>query len=375
MTTSAMREFIDALKDPAIICDPRDARVLHANSRALHLLGFSPEGIIDYHIGDTSLAEAGEGVRMAALDLFSRAFFEDVRFMWTVRSMTGNESKVHVTLHPVDCEGQRRVVALGRELHLSDEQHAFDLLRTADTAEQAGFGAVDHLGIERLERLAELAFLACGTMHDVNNYLTIILGHCEMIASRSDRDPDIRRWVRDMIDAAHTAARLQHQVLGLARKMPAGAERISLNEVLERQGSILKMAASKEISFALELCEEDCVVEFDPARLSEVLLNLVNNARDAMPRGGGLTIGVALSECKGHVHLWVNDTGTGIPEDMRERVFQPFVTTKPLGKGTGLGLTMVRRIVEEHGGRVGISSAAGEGTRVEILLPRISDAI
>jgi signal transduction histidine kinase len=249
----------------------------------------------------------------------------------------------------------------------------------------ADCGAFAH-GTRSLERLAELGQLACSVVHDLNNYLTVILSYSRLGLMLDDLDPKLRSYLRVIEDAANSASRIPDFLLGVARQEPGSVTVVSLNQLIRQNRSLIEHVLTRKGQVSLELCEQECLARVNPVQLGQVLLNLASNARDAMPGGGRLEVGLKVLE-PGRVPeldrgprsagngdwaaIWFQDEGSGIPGDVAERVFEPFFTTKPPGQGTGLGLPSVKRIVEDNGGRVSMSSEVNRGTRVEIVLPLV----
>jgi len=232
------------------------------------------------------------------------------------------------------------------------------------------------------QRLESLGQLAGGVAHDFNNMLMVIFSRCDILARsvQSERD---RQSVRDIRSAAGKNRDLTQQLLAVARQQVLETQVADLNEIVRSAVQLLGLTLGEHIVIRQELEEPLWSVSVDPSKLHQVLLNLSINARDAMPSGGTLTIEtrnvqVGSGYARQHiglrdgdyVSLVVSDTGTGIPKAVRERVFDPFYTTKEPGSGTGLGLAVVRGIVEQTGGRIWMYSEEGHGTTFKIFLPR-----
>jgi PAS domain S-box-containing protein len=243
--------------------------------------------------------------------------------------------------------------------------------------------AARDLELERrhAQKLEGLASLAGGVAHDFNNLLTVILG-CGSIALDPASPDDAREAVEEIVRAANRAGDLTRQLLAFGRQEPAMKRRVDLNTTLHDLRPLLArvVPATVELDIVLDPGLEP--VLGDPSQVEQVVMNLVLNARDAVPHGGRLTIAtrtVLLGEETARAHaglaagsysmLLVSDTGTGMDPETQAQAFEPFFTTKPPGAGTGLGLATVRRIVEQSNGRVTISSEVGVGTVCTVYLP------
>src|SRR5439155_11221035 len=169
-------------------------------------------------------------------------------------------------------------------------------------------------------------------------------------------------------DSAVRAADLTRQLLAFGRRQMLQANDVDLRDVVDRMDSLLRRLIGEHIRLEADLAAEPIIVRADPTQLEQVVMNLVVNARDAMPDGGTVTI--AAGRENGHAILSVADTGDGMDEETVARAFEPFFTTKPLGAGTGLGLSTVHGIVGQTGGTIDVRSAPGRGTTITIRLPR-----
>jgi PAS domain S-box-containing protein len=243
--------------------------------------------------------------------------------------------------------------------------------------------AARELELERrhAQKLDGLATLAGGVAHDFNNLLTVILG-CGSIALDPASPEDGREAVEEIVRAANRAGDLTRQLLAFSRQEPAVKRRLDLNRTLDDLRPVLARAIPSSVELDVVLDPGVEPVLGDPSQIEQLVMNLVLNARDAMPLGGRLTIAtrtVLLGEETAHAYaglapgaysmLLVSDTGIGMAPETQAQAFEPFFTTKPPGVGTGLGLPTVRRIVEQSKGRVTVSSEAGVGTVCTVYLP------
>ncbi len=226
--------------------------------------------------------------------------------------------------------------------------------------------------------------LAGGVAHDFNNQLTVVKGYCELLLK--DLAPNNPSYgpIEEIHKASNRAASLTSQLLSFSRKQLLHPQIICLNDVLREVADTLTRIIAEDIKLSILTSPDLGNVRADPLQVQQAIMNLVLNARAAMPEGGQLrleTSNVTLSEVYAkwhigasagpHVMLTVSDTGVGMDEETRKRIFEPFFTTKPVGEGTGLGLAMVYGFVKQSGGYINVSSEVGRGTTVQIYLPRI----
>jgi signal transduction histidine kinase len=229
------------------------------------------------------------------------------------------------------------------------------------------------------QKMEAVGRLAGGVAHDFNNLLTVIIGSTEILLERIREDEPGGREARDVYKAADSAAKLTGQLLAFSRKQVMRPQLLDLNEVVGELRNILDRVLGADVQLVWKLAPGVHPVNFDPGHLEQVIMNLAVNARDAMPRGGTLTIETANvvdlptgadAESRGpYVMLAVSDTGIGMDEETRQHIFEPFFTTKQLGRGTGLGLSTVYGIVRQGGGHIWVQSAHGRGATFKVFLP------
>lgn len=236
------------------------------------------------------------------------------------------------------------------------------------------------------ERMDAVGQLAGGVAHDFNNQLTSILGYAELLLMKLD-DSELERYVKSICRSAENSRDLTMNLLAFARKGHFQSSSFNMHEVIQHTCDMLKRSINKHIKVTQDLRAETSVLIGDVSLLQNALLNICLNARDAMPEGGRVTVATRLVEvnermrCSRKVELRdgrymvvsVSDTGSGIPPDHLSRVFEPFYTTKPLGKGTGMGLSAAHGTVKSFGGDLLLQSEVGKGTCVEMFLPLPSD--
>ncbi|HSC87206.1 MAG TPA: ATP-binding protein [Polyangiaceae bacterium] len=222
---------------------------------------------------------------------------------------------------------------------------------------------------ERAEalRLETVGRLAAGVAHDFNNILTAILGCAELLEGQLSADPHKQMLSRTIVESSRRAAQLTGQLLVYSRQAQLVIEPVDVHASIRRATNLLSRSTDPGLELVSSLAAEGHVVEADAAQLESALLNLLVNARDAMPAGGRLVVRTTSDEAS--IFIEIEDTGSGIADDALPRIFDPFFTTKPLGQGTGLGLAAVSGTVESLGGNVTVQTKLGKGTVFRIGLP------
>jgi two-component system, cell cycle sensor histidine kinase and response regulator CckA len=234
------------------------------------------------------------------------------------------------------------------------------------------------------QKMEVLGQLSGGVAHDFNNILGVIMGYSGLIASELPPGSALRKYADEIQHASERAAGLTRQLLVFGRRQTVLPAVLGLNEVVQDLETMLRRLIGENIEMTIAVGEEAGRIKADSGYIGQVLMNLVVNARDAMPNGGKLAITTAnitldqqqARAQKGvqpgdYVRLSVSDTGTGMTDGVKAHVFEAFFTTKPKGKGTGLGLATCQTIVQQSGGHIGLSTEVGKGTTFHVYFPRV----
>jgi signal transduction histidine kinase/CheY-like chemotaxis protein len=229
------------------------------------------------------------------------------------------------------------------------------------------------------QRLEAIGRLAGGVAHDFNNILTVIGGSADLALALLPPDSPAYPDVQAIQQSAKRAAGLVRQLLAFARRQPGHPQTVDANALIDGMVPLILRLIGEDIRFTWTPAPHSCPIYIDPHQFEQVIINLIVNARDAMPEGGALTVTTSLVETKGEgaasapsVCIAVEDTGTGIADDVKAHIFEPYFTTKAPGQGTGLGLATCLGIVQQHAGLIRFESEAGKGTRFEVYLPYAS---
>lgn len=236
--------------------------------------------------------------------------------------------------------------------------------------------------LRQAQKMESIGLLAGSIAHDFNNLLTVITGYCNLIQEQLDPNSATYEDLLQIQEASDKAATLTRQLLAFSRKQVLAPTAINLNDLVRTMHQMFERLIAEDIEFRTILQPDLPAIMADQNQIEQVIMNLVVNARDAMPAGGQLTIrteAVDLDESYAQTHidgleghcvlLSITDTGVGIPKEYQSRIFEPFFTTKEMGKGTGLGLSMVYGIVKQSGGHITLSSEPNVGTTFRIYFP------
>ena len=358
------RMLVQGVRDYAIYMLDPDGRITNWNAGARAIKGYAAEEIIGEHFSRFYTAEdraAGEPDRALATALAEGKYEKEA---WRVKK-DGTRFWASVVIDPIyDNTGELLGFAkITRDM--SERRRAQQELEEARTA------------LFQSQKLQALGELTGGIAHDFNNLMTVIRGSADLLRRGGLSDEKQRRYLDAIIETSDRAATLTSHLLAFGRRQPLRPQVIDVNVRLDAIGEVLSRTLGSPIEIALDLDPNLWPTEVDAAELETALLNAAFNARDAMPKGGRLTLATSNRPADDGdlICIAVTDTGEGMPREVLERAFEPFFTTKPVGKGTGLGLSQIHGFAAQSGGRAEIDSTAGGGTTVRIMLPRSAKAI
>ncbi|MGA8135054.1 MAG: ATP-binding protein [Pseudomonas gingeri] len=316
-------------------------------------------------------------------------------------ALLGNVTFLERPFHPVTLISLVTAAIRGRRRQYEARDRLFDLsqseLRLKDTLETLEQQVEERTAqlrhneeaLRQSQKMEAVGQLTGGIAHDFNNMLTGIIGSLELLKRRLARGrlEDLDSLIDLGVTSANRAAGLTHRLLAFSRRQSLDSKPVNMNELVTSMGELLNRSLNESIRLEMALGENLWTAEADPNQLESALLNLVLNARDAMPDGGNLlvrtfnqSLDLAFTEAQAnlepgdYVVLQVRDSGSGVPQSIINRVFDPFFTTKPIGQGTGLGLSIIYGFSKQSRGHVAIDSTVGQGTTVSLYLPRYQGA-
>ncbi len=373
MQAARFRALVEKSADAVCVLGPEGA-IRYASPASQALFGRAPHALVGVSLCELLEREEAEKAR----EVLARVALEPGR------------SEAH-ELRMTASDGMRRLVRMiainqrddaavdGIVLHLRD----LTRLRQAEEAL-----ARSDQQLRQAQKMEAVGRLAGGVAHDFNNILSVILSYASMVLDDVGEGSELGQDLLEICNAGRRASELTHQLLAFSRRQVVEPRVVDLNAVVTRLERMYRRILGEDIALVTTLTPELGRVLIDPTALEQVVMNLVVNARDAMPRGGSLTIetsNVWLDEefAEGHlgvkagphVRLTVSDTGTGMDQVTMQQIFEPFFTTKEPGRGTGLGLSTVFGIVRQAGGTIWVYSEVGLGTTFKVLFPRVDKPV
>jgi PAS domain S-box-containing protein len=368
--TDALREserhfrlLVNGVTDYALyMLDPTGV-VTNWNAGAQRIKGYRPDEIIGQHFSrfyTNADQAAGRPARALRLALESGRYEEE---SWRVRR-DGTFFWASVVIDPIRDDENRFVGFAKITRDITERRQAQQEMEKLQ------------LKLAQSQKLDALGQLTGGVAHDFNNLLMVITGSLNALKKVTGDDPKALRAVQAIDTASQRGAALTSQLLSFARRQSVNPQTIDVRDSIFSVRDVLDTGLGSAIELQIEVDGEVWPIRVDPAEFETALVNLVINARDAMPQGGNVTVqarNVFIDDgvTKGDfVAIEVRDTGSGIPEDILAKIFDPFFTTKPIGKGTGLGLSQVHGFVHQAGGTIAVESELGKGTSFTVCLPR-----
>jgi len=351
------RSIFDNATDGVIVLD-KNGMIINVNQKACELHGFDKDKLIGINIGLLEVkADKGKfEERMSRILNGEALVFETVHY-----KKDGNNVLLEVSSKAIEIEGETFIQSFYRDI--TEKKAILEQLLHSQKMESVGS-------------------LAGGIAHNFNNLLTAILGYAELLLEYSELDNDSRQRVKNIESSARKAGVLVSKLLSFSRRDISEILPLNLNDIINDSVKLLEGIMDKRIGLKTTLSNNIPTIEADPSQLEQVIMNLMVNARDAMPDGGLITITTRTTEVRidrfdmptyiipgRYVLLTISDTGCGIPKEIINRIFEPFFTTKDKGKGTGLGLATVYGIIKDHKGYITVKSEVGKGTIFDIYLP------
>jgi PAS domain S-box-containing protein len=348
------RAIVEAAVDGVWMLGPDD-RTSFVNPAMAEMIGYEVDELIGRRPSDFTTGDGAEALEEA---LTRRRIGITERYELTFKRKDGSDLVAEIAATP---------------LFADDGTYMGSTAMVVDTTERRrAQQAREHLEarLQQAQRLETVGQLAGGIAHDFNNILAVILNAAYFVRRQLPDDSPVRDDVDEIRHAAERASELTRQLLIFSRRDPVVPQVIDVNGLLSDMDRLLRRTLGERVELVTVPCDGDCHVEADAAQLEQVVMNLVMNARDAMPDGGTITVGAELED--GRVVMSVSDEGAGMGPDVVARAFEPFFTTKPKGAGTGLGLATVYGTVTRAGGETAIESEPGRGTTVRVRLPRVA---
>jgi signal transduction histidine kinase len=334
----------------------------------------------------TDEKDEGLSLEMGA-DKFIRKPVEPDKFIKIIQGVIGGVEKGKIKPRKAAIENEKEVCKLYSERLVKKlEKKMLDLEREINQRKRIEEERKKlEAQLQQAQKMEAVGTLAGGIAHDFNNLLTVIIGNAQLALMNVIKDESLRKEIEEIKKSGDKAASLTRQLLAFSRKQIIKPDVLDLNEEINETEKILKRMIGEDIEFQTVLEPELWKVYADSGQIDQVIINMVVNARDAMPQGGKLTIETAnadldesyfrehgIRETPGHyVMLAISDTGSGMDKETQEHIFEPFFTTKKVGEGTGLGLSTVYGIVKQSNGFVWIYSEPGKGTTFKVYLPKM----
>ena len=366
------RILVQSVTDYAIYMLDAEGNVISWNAGAERIKGYAPGEIIGQHFSKFHTKEDREaGLPALSLAVAKREGRYE-KEGWRVRK-DGTRFIAHVIIDAIRNDLGEVIGYAKVTRDITERVHTqVELQQTQQT-------------LFHVQKLESIGQLTGGVAHDFNNLLTAILGSLDLLRKRMPEDPRSEKLLGNAIAAAERGSVLTQRMLSFARRQELHLQPVDLSTLVTNMKELMQRSIGPSIQIVVDIAPSLAPVKTDSNQLESALLNLVLNARDAMPQGGRITIsGKEVWTGPNDVHrlslghyvvLSVTDTGTGMDESTLTRAAEPFFTTKGVGKGTGLGLSMVHGLAEQSGGKLQISSKLGAGTQIEIWIPVSSEAV
>ena len=380
------RRLFETAQDGILILDGDTGQVLDANPFMMDLLGYSQEEFLGKKLWEIGPFKGTDASKTAFTELQQK---DRVRYGgMSLESKDGRRVEVEFVSNAYLVDQKRLIQCNIRDL--AERRLAADKITTLNAELEQGVVERQRLEAQFIEvqKMEVVGQLAAGVAHDFNNILAVIMGYGDLLSSDLGPGSPLLKYTEEIRHASDRAAGLTRQLLVFSRKQTVQPLVLDLNDAVRELDKLLMRLIDENIEMRIVSGKDTGHVKADSGYIGQVLMNLVVNARDAMPDGGKLTIAInnaTLDETYTSRHpgvipgafvmLSVSDTGTGMTDEVKARLFEAFFTTKPKGKGTGLGLSTCQTIVQQSGGYIDVYSELGQGTTFKIYFPRVEQPI
>ncbi len=358
------RKAFDANPEPMTISSIAEGRYIDVNEAFLRVTGYAREEVISHTSHELKFWETPEARAELVTALRTAGSVRNLEIKY--RTKSGEQRVALDSSEIIEVGGQKCMISILRDM--TEQKSLENQLRQAQKMEAVGQ-------------------LTGGIAHDFNNMLGVIIGYSEVVTERLAGNEPLQRKCEQITKAAQSAASLTRQLLAFSRQQVLEPKFLDLNSIVRNMEKMLRRLIGEDITFSTGLGPTLGSIKADQGQIEQVIINLVVNARDAMPHGGKVRIETSAVELGGeyskkhlpqlpgsYVLLTVSDTGMGMDSETQSRIFEPFFTTKEVGKGTGLGLSTVYGVVRQFDGHIWVYSEPGQGTTFKIYLPRTSQA-
>ncbi|MDD3846098.1 MAG: PAS domain S-box protein [Syntrophorhabdaceae bacterium] len=360
VSESRLRAIIDSAKDAIFIKDT-DQRYIVANRAMSELFGAPMEQIIG--ASDRGLFPGEAAAHIEEVD--NRVLQGETIEEEMVRPINNTAYIFHTIKVPLRNERGEITGLCGIARDVTERKHLESQLLQSQKMEAVGT-------------------LAGGVAHDFNNLLSAIMGYASLLQMKMEKDNPLYVYASHILTSSEKAATLTQSLLAFSRKQVINLRPVAINDTVEKLHRLLERLIPEDVEFRIRKSPERLIVMADPGQLDQVIMNLITNARDAMPRGGKLTITVERASVGGdfivthgygkageYALIAISDTGIGMDQKVIDKIFEPFFTTKGVGRGTGLGLAIVYGIIKQHNGYIDVTSRPGEGSVFCVYLPLV----
>jgi PAS domain S-box-containing protein len=360
------RRLFEAAHDGILLLDVGTGAITDVNPFLTELLGYSHAELLGKTLWEIGLFKDIDASKLAFQELIANRFvrYNDLPF----QTKSGKSVSVEVVSNIYRANGHQVIQCNIRDIRQREE---------AELSEQR---------LRQAQKMEAIGQLAGGLAHDFNNLLGVILGYCELLEAQTAMPEPTREMILEIQNAGESAKKLTQRLLAFSRRQVMQPVIMDLNDTVNRTKKMLGRLIGTDIRLKSVLADNLGKIRTDPSQIELVLLNLAINARDAMPKGGQIvlkTANVEIDEASarqypftapGHyVLLTVSDTGSGMSQETQSHIFEPFFSTKPPGRGTGLGLSTVFGIVRQSGGSIAVYSEPGAGATFKIYFPRCDE--